>query len=361
MARTGHPTNALAKRFRERLTPDAAIMKILITGGAGYIGSTVASAAIDAGIEPIILDSLVTGQMAFTKGRTFYHGDIADKNLLQRIFHEHSDIFCTIHCAALILVPESVSHPHKYYRENVAKSLELFHTLVECGCPRIIFSSSASIYAPTDTFQVNEDSPLLANCPYARTKLMMEQILKDFAGAYQMQGLSLRYFNPIGADPQLRTGPHDPNPSHLLGALGEVEAGRRDTFTLTGVDWPTRDGTGIRDFVHVWDLARAHVQAVQHFERIFDDHAQAECPYLTINLGTQNGVTVREFVTAFERVLGHEIPKRDAPPRPGDVAGAYANSNRAAAWLQWRQEKSLEDGMRDALKWNAKRLEVLGY
>jgi UDP-glucose 4-epimerase len=336
-------------------------MKILITGGAGYIGSTIASAALDAGMEPIILDSLVTGQQAFTEGRNFYHGDIADRALLEKIFSDHPDIFCTIHCAALIVVPESVQEPYKYYRENVAKSLELFNTLVQCGFPRIIFSSSASIYAPGDSFQVNEDSPLEANCPYARTKFMMEQILSDFAAAYQMQGLSLRYFNPVGADPQLRTGSHDRNPSHLLGVLGEVAAGRRDQFTLTGVDWPTRDGSGIRDFVHVWDLARAHVQAVLRFEEVFAAHADPQAPYLVINLGTQNGVTVREFVTTFEQVLGHEIAKCDAPPRLGDVAGAYANADRANKWLGWSQEKTLEDGIRDALRWNEKRLEVLGY
>jgi UDP-glucose 4-epimerase len=336
-------------------------LKILVTGGAGYIGSTIASAALDNGIEPIILDSLVTGQRAFTAGRIFYEGDIADRDLIGKILREHPDVFCTIHCAALIVIPESVKDPYRYYRENVSKSAELFKTLVEAGYPRIVFSSSASIYDSSANFQVDESSPLTANCPYARTKIMMEQILADFCRAYALKGLSLRYFNPIGADPKLRSGPHARNPSHLLGALVEVHAGRRKVFELNGVKWPTRDGTAVRDYVHVWDLARAHILAVQKFDSLFQNREQGSAPYSVINLGAENGVTVREFIAAFERVVGAKVPMVEAEPRPGDSVGAFANADRAHRLLGWHQEKSIEDGIRDALRWNEKRMRILGY
>jgi UDP-glucose 4-epimerase len=234
-------------------------MKILVTGGAGYIGSTTCSALIDAGHTPVILDSLVNGRREFTRGRIFYEGDIADAALLKRIFAEHPDIACTIHFAALIVVPESVANPYEYYRENVGKSLDLFKTLSGLGCKRIIFSSSASIYDTVEGFMVREDSPLRPSSPYARTKYMMEMVLEDMCRAYGMKGIALRYFNPIGADPGMRTGPYDPAPTHVLGKMVSAALGKLDTFQITGTDWPTRDGTGIRDYIHIWDLARAHV------------------------------------------------------------------------------------------------------
>ena len=177
-------------------------MKYLITGGAGYIGSTICSALEDEGHTPIILDSLITGRIEFTRGRIFYQADIADSSAVEKIFREHPDIQAVVHCAALIVVPESMAKPYEYYRENVAKSLELFRTLRDLGCKRIVFSSSAALYDVVPGFMVTEDSPLKPISPYARTKLMMEMILKDFCAAYGMRGIALRYFNPIGADPQ---------------------------------------------------------------------------------------------------------------------------------------------------------------
>ena len=181
-------------------------MKILITGGAGYIGSTIASALEDSGHTPVILDSLVTGRLEFTRGRAFYKGDIADRALVMQVFSEHPDIFAVIHCAALIVVPESTVKPYEYYRENVGKSLELFNTLKEVGSKRLVFSSSASIYDVVPGFMVTEAAPLNPTSPYARTKFMMEMILRDFCAAYGSRGIALRYFNPIGADPQMRSG-----------------------------------------------------------------------------------------------------------------------------------------------------------
>ncbi|GFZ32810.1 UDP-glucose 4-epimerase [Clostridium zeae] len=335
-------------------------MKVLVTGGAGYIGSTICSALIDNGHEPIILDSLVTGREEFTKGKIFYQGDIADRDLLETIFSEHPDIHYTIHCAALIVVPESVESPYEYYRENVGKSLELFHTLNRLGCKNVVFSSSASIYDDVPNFMVTEEAPLNARSPYARTKYMMEMILKDFCFAYGMKGIALRYFNPIGADPKMRSGVHVQFPSHVLGKLVDVARGNDPVFKITGVNWETRDGSGVRDFVHVWDLALAHVKAVERFEEAFKDSTAID-NYLVINLGSGDGVTVKELVKAFENVYGKEINKEEAPPRPGDVPGSYANADRAKKLLGWQSQLSIEQGIADALKWGEIRETIIKY
>ena len=336
-------------------------MKVMITGGAGYIGSTVASTLEDYGYTPIILDSLVTGKREFVHNRIFYEGDISNDNLLRKIYHDHQDISCTIHCAALIIVPESVAEPIKYYRENVCKSLKLFETLIKLGQHRLIFSSSAAIYANSPSFQVNEDSPLEANCPYARTKIIIENMIEDFCRAYDFKCISLRYFNPIGAEQKFRSGSHDKNPTHLLGSLVEVVTGRRKVFQLNGATWPTRDGSAIRDYVHVYDLSRAHVLALQKFDTIFEMAAYREKKYCVINLGTEKGITVKEFVAAFERQYGSKLSKVETEPRPGDVVGAYANAEKARQLLNWRVEKSIEQGIADALEWDKKRQELLGY
>jgi UDP-glucose 4-epimerase len=334
-------------------------MKILVTGGAGYIGSTACSALLDAGHTPVLLDSLVKGRREFTKGRVFYEGDIADAALLKRIFLEHPDISCAMHFAALIVVPESVERPYEYYRENVVKSLEFFRTLGELGCGRILFSSSASIYGAAEGLMVREDSPLLPLSPYARTKYMMEMVLEDMCRAYGMKGIALRYFNPIGADPKMRTGPYDPAPTHVLGKMVDAALGKLEEFRITGTDWPTRDGSGIRDYVHVWDLARAHALAVQAFDAAL---AAAGGNYLAVNLGTGRGVTVKELLAAFENVYGRAIKTQTAPPRPGDVAGAYANADLALKLFGWKAELSIEQGIRDALKWTDEaRPKMLGY
>jgi UDP-glucose 4-epimerase len=337
-------------------------MKVLVTGGAGYIGSTICSALKDNGHTPIILDSLITGRVEFTREHIFYQGDIADRALLERIFQDHPDIFATIHCAALIVVPESVAKPYEYYHQNVAKSLELFRTLNELGHGRVVFSSSASIYDVVPGFMVTESSPLNPGSPYARTKYMMEMILKDFSTAYEnMYAIALRYFNPIGADPKMRTGIHIKNPSHVLGKLVDVALGKLPAFEITGVDWPTRDGTGIRDYIHVWDLAMAHVQAVEQFQDIFIRSGSPQERYVVINLGTGHGVTVRELVTAFENVFQKKINKIEKPMRPGDVAGAYANADTARRLIGWEARLPIEKGIEDALRWGEVREQIIHY
>jgi UDP-glucose 4-epimerase len=336
-------------------------MKVLVTGGAGYIGSTICSALLDAGHTPVILDSLITGRIEFTQGRIFYQGDIADGSLVRHIFTEHPDIFATIHCAALIVVPESVAHPYEYYLENVSKSLEFFNLLQQLEHGRVVFSSSASVYDVVPGYMVTETAPLKPSSPYARTKYMMEMILKDFCVAYGMQGIALRYFNPIGADPHMRTGIHIEKPSHVLGKLVDTALGHLPQFEITGVDWETRDGTGVRDYIHVWDLAQAHVMAVEQFPQIFERAGNPETRYVVINLGTGHGVTVRELVTAFEKVYGQEINKIESPRRPGDVAGAYANADTARRLIGWQAKLPIEQGIADALKWSEMRETIIKY
>jgi UDP-glucose 4-epimerase len=326
-------------------------VKVLVAGGAGYIGSTIASACLDAGITPVILDSQVTGRREFAAGREFYAGDIADGMLVDRIFAEQGDIDAVVHCAALIVVPESVADPIRYYRANVAKSLDFASHLLRNGCSRLIFSSSASIYRAGDDLTVDEDSPIDPQSPYARTKAACEAMFADIAAAQPIRVLSLRYFNPIGADPKMRTGLQLARPTHALGKMIQAQE-EGVPFTVTGTDYPTRDGSGIRDYVHVWDLATAHVSALGRFDAL-------PGPTTAINLGTGRGTTVRELLDAFNRVTDHPIEARDAGRRPGDVVGAYTRIDRAERLLDWRPHYGVDDGIRHSLQWAATRDEIL--
>jgi len=325
-------------------------MKVLIAGGAGYIGSTIGSACLDAGITPVILDSLVTGRREFAAGRAFYEGDIADGPTVDRVFAEHPNIGAVIHCAALIVVPDSVADPVGYYRANVTKSLEFAAHLLRNGCQRLIFSSSAAIYASVDDLTVDEDSPVDPQSPYARTKAMCEAMLADIASAEPIRVLSLRYFNPIGADPKMRTGLQLPRPTHALGKMIEAHDDGVP-FLVTGTDYPTRDGSGIRDYIHVWDLAAAHVQAFRRFDAL-------PGPVTAINLGTGRGTTVWELVDAFNSVAGRPIEAHPAARRPGDIAGAYTRADRANRLLGWRTRCGITEGIRHSLQWAAIRDQV---
>ncbi|MFE7156685.1 UDP-glucose 4-epimerase GalE [Streptomyces sp. NPDC057636] len=329
-------------------------MKVLIAGGAGFIGSTIASACLDAGITPVILDSLVTGRREFTEGRVFYEGDIADGTLVDRVFAEHPDIDAAIQCAALIVVPDSVADPVGYYEANVAKSLDFVGHLLRNGCPRLIFSSSASIYRANDDLTVDEESAVEPLSPYARTKAVCEAMFADIAATRPLRVLSLRYFNPIGADPKMRTGLQLPRPSH---ALGQMILAQEDgvPFRVTGTDYPTRDGSGIRDYVHVWDLAAAHLAAL----RTFDTLLAGATTSTVINLGTGTGTTVRELLDAFNSVTGAPIAAVGTARRPGDVVGAYTRTDRAKELLGWQPRYSVADGIRDSLRWAALRGEIL--
>jgi UDP-glucose 4-epimerase len=328
-------------------------VEVLITGGAGWIGSTIAWACRDAGIEPTILDNLRTGRRELAAAFPLYIGDIADRAMLEQILHEHPAIEAIVHCAASTIVPESTEHPLDYWANNVAGTVNLLRNATQLGLRRVLFSSTAAIYAPAPDGSVNEDSELAPSSPYARNKAAVEQVLVDAAAAGELKALSLRYFNPVGADPQLRTGQSIAEPSHVLGRI--LSAHRSGTrFTITGTDWPTRDGTGLRDYVHVWDLALAHVAALQRFDEVVAPHG-----HQVMNLGSGTGTTVRELVTAVTEVAG-PFDVVDGPARPGDVAGAWARCDRATALLGWTPTLNLRQGVSDALRWDARRAEILG-
>jgi UDP-glucose 4-epimerase len=329
------------------------IPKILITGGAGYIGSTVASACADRGITPVILDNLTTGRPEFIQGHPFFEGDICDGPLLDKVFGEHPDIYAVVHCAALIVVPDSVTDPIGYYHGNVAKSLEMVRHLIRNGCTRLLFSSSAAIYSPGADLSVAEDSPIGPLSPYARTKAVCEQMFADIAAAEPLRVLSLRYFNPIGADPRLRTGLQIREPTHVVGQL-VLSAQTGAPFRITGTDYPTRDGTGIRDYLHVWDLAEAHLAALESFDRVLTGGTSR-----AINVGTGRGTTVRELLAAFNSVSDTPVMAVEAPRRPGDQAGAYARCEQAESLLGWRARFSIAEGIADALRWARVRDQIL--
>jgi UDP-glucose 4-epimerase len=319
--------------------------EVLITGGAGFIGSTIASACIDDGITPVLLDDLSTGVPQFTNDRPFYRGDIADHELLRAVIAEHPTIDVVVHCAARIVVPESVADPLGYYDVNVAKTIAMLMTLLELGVSKIVFSSSASVYGTPPEPVVDEATPIAPSSPYARSKAMVEDVLRDASFADQVRAVSLRYFNPIGADPRYRSGLQHGEPGHALGKL--IHSAETGTpFPITGTDYPTRDGTGLRDYVHVWDIARAHVLAIRHFADATNNE-----PYRVINLGTGRGTTVRELVAAFEQVVGASVQAHPAPRRPGDTPGCYTRTDRAAELLGWQAELSLEAGISDSLRW----------
>jgi UDP-glucose 4-epimerase len=327
-------------------------VKILIAGGAGYIGATIAHACSDAGHTPVILDNLVTGRAEFAAGFPFYRGDIEDGVLVDRIFTEHPDIAAVVHAAALIVVPDSVADPIGYYRANVSGTLEFVSSLLRNNCTRLIFSSSASIYKANDDLTVDEESPLDPPSPYARTKAMCETMLADIAAATPLRVLSLRYFNPIGADPKMRTGLQVPSPSHALGKI-ITAISERSVFHVTGTDYPTRDGSGIRDYIHVWDVATAHVAALERFDDVVGETKAV------LNIGTGQGTTVRELVAAVSEVIGSPVPTVDAPARPGDAPGVYTRADRARRLLGWEPQFGIADGIRDSLRWAAIREEKL--
>ncbi|MFP7707641.1 UDP-glucose 4-epimerase GalE [Trueperella sp. LYQ141] len=330
--------------------------RILITGGAGFIGSTIASYCLDHGITPIIVDDFSVGLPQFTQGRIAYQGDIADRDLVRRIIAEHGPIWGVIHCAAKTVVPESVAHPVEYYETNIAKSIVLLRTLIECGVRRVVFSSTAALYADNADLCVNESSAVSPASPYAASKYMYERVLADAAAAGEVEAVALRYFNPIGADPLMRTGLQNPYPTHALGKM--IQAYRENkVFQVTGTDWPTRDGSGVRDYIHVWDIARAHVAVLAHFDRVM---AQSQARgFDVINLGTGRGSTVLELLNEFREAMGVELPVEYAPRRLGDVAGTVTSTDKARDLLGWQAELSVVQGIRDAVSWSERLPRIL--
>ena len=255
------------------------------------------------------------------------------------IFVEHPDIDAAIHCAALIVVPDSVTDPVAYYRSNVCKSVEFVAHLLRNGCERMIFSSSASIYRPEPDLAVEEGSPIEPQSPYSRTKAICEAMFADIATTQPLRVLSLRYFNPIGADPgKYAPGLQLRRPSHALGKM--IQAWEEGSlFQVTGTDYPTRDGSGIRDYIHVWDLASAHVAALEKFDYLLTETNTSAA----INLGTGVGTTVHALLHAFNSVVSRPITARNAARRPGDSVGAYTHIDRARRLLGWRPLYSISE------------------
>ena len=328
-------------------------MKVLITGGAGYIGSTIASCCADAGFTPVIVDDFSTGLRVFGQCFACYEGDVADVGLLERVFTEHPDIDAVIHCAAKIVVPESVERPLVYYDNNVGKAITLLSVMERFGVRRFVLSSTASMYEPGEDYMVDETSAVDPQSPYAASKWLLERVLRDEAATGRLSAMALRYFNPIGADPALRTGLQNPHPTHAMGKMIEAHAAG-EPFTVTGVDWPTRDGSGLRDYIHVWDLARAHVAVLQRFDSVV-----GESGYDVINLGTGQGTTVFELAEAFGEATGTPLEVRTGPARPGDVVGSASRTDKAQSVLGWSAELSLVDGVRHSLAWSEKLPAVL--
>lgn len=335
-------------------------MNILITGGAGYIGSHACLEFIAAGHSVVVLDNFcnshraVIGRLERISGRPLavVDGDVRDRTLLGRLFDEHR-IDAVVHFAGLKAVGESIAKPALYYDNNVCGSLALFETMSERGIKTLVFSSSATVYGDPASVPIREDFPLSATNPYGRSKLMIEDILRDLQRAdATWRIMLLRYFNPVGAHPSGLIG-EDPEgpPNNLMPYISQVAIGRLDALRVFGNDYPTPDGTGVRDYIHVVDLAQAHVAALRPLA--------ARTGVTTVNVGTGRGYSVLEMVAAFAAASGREIPYRIEGRRPGDVASCYADPSLAAEFLDWKATRGLDEMCRDA--WNWQRNNPRGY
>lgn len=333
--------------------------KILVTGGAGYIGSHVIVRLHEEGFQPILLDnfsnsekSVLDGLQTIT-GQHFpcYAGDVLDEKLLDEIFTTHH-IQGVIHFAAKKAVGESVEKPLSYYKNNVSGLVTLLEAMMSHGVRQLVFSSSCTVYGQPDELPVTEASPKKpANSPYGNTKQIGEEIIEDTVKSGQrLQSIALRYFNPIGAHPSGAIGELPLGvPNNLVPFITQTAAGLRKELTVFGNDYHTPDGTCIRDYIHVMDLADAHVECLKHLDTNHDDQH-----FDVINVGTGQGSTVLEAIQSFEKVTGQKLPYALGPRRPGDVEKVYAAAKKAKEVLQWEAQLTLDDAMRDAWHWQQK-------
>ncbi len=330
-------------------------MAILITGGAGYIGSHTMVEFLSAGRELVVVDNFINSKPESLrrvkeltgKDFRFYEVDLLDKAALEQVFMENKIDAC-IHFAGLKAVGESCEKPLLYYHNNITGTLNLCELLAKYGAKRIVFSSSATVYGKPASVPITEDFPTSTTNPYGETKLMIERILKDLQTADPEWSIAvLRYFNPIGAHPSGRIG-EDPQgiPNNLLPYVSQVATGRREFLSIFGDDYVTHDGTGVRDYIHVVDLARAHLRAIEYAEQT------TGIDYF--NIGTGIGYSVLDIVHAYEKATGAKVPYRIAPRRSGDIDECYANPEKAARVLGWRAEYSLEEMCRHAYGWQWK-------
>lgn len=326
-------------------------MSILVTGGAGFIGSHTCVELLDEGEELVIVDNFINSKPEVLdkikkitkKDFKFYKVDLLDKEKLKKVFEENN-IEEVIHFAGLKAVGESVEKPIEYYHNNITGTLVLLQLMKKYNCKRIVFSSSATVYGAPKTVPIKEDFPLSTTNPYGSTKLMLEQILKDVCVSdEEFSAIILRYFNPIGAHKSGLIG-ENPNgiPNNLMPYITKVAAGELDHLNVFGNDYPTKDGTGVRDYIHVVDLAKGHVKALNKAR-----NSKGALPY---NLGTGNGYSVLEIVNAFEKINNLKVKYEIAPRRAGDIAECFADSTKAKEELGWVAEKNIEDMCKDA--WN---------
>ncbi|PTY36342.1 UDP-glucose 4-epimerase GalE [Saccharospirillum sp. MSK14-1] len=327
-------------------------MTILVTGGAGYIGSHTCIELIEAGQDVLVLDNLSNSSREALRrveaivGRQvpFVEGDIRDAALLERVFSEQS-ISAVVHFAGLKAVGESTEIPIDYYENNVAGTITLLQVMRRHEVTRLVFSSSATVYGDPASVPIREDFPLSATNPYGQSKLMIEHMLQDLARSDERWRIAvLRYFNPVGAHESGTIG-EDPNgiPNNLLPYIAQVAVGRREQLAVFGDDYDTPDGTGVRDYIHVVDLARGHLRALDKL------NTQSGC--VAYNLGTGQGCSVLDMVKAFEAASGKSVPFKISPRRPGDIACCYADPAFAERELGWVAEKGLDEMMADTWRW----------
>lgn len=329
-------------------------MKILVTGGAGYIGSHTCVELLEAGHDVVVIDNLCNSsrvsldRVALLTGRTvsFVEGDIRDPAALMPIL-ERGDIDAVIHFAGLKAVGESVEIPLTYYQNNITGTLALLEAMAETGVKRLVFSSSATVYGDPHTLPITEDFPLSASNPYGRSKLIIEEMLRDIQLADPAWNIAiLRYFNPVGAHESGQIG-EDPRgvPNNLMPYIAQVAAGRLEQLSVFGGDYPTPDGTGVRDYIHVVDLARGHLAALERL--------QGDPGLMVHNLGTGKGYSVLEMIRAFEAASQKPVAYRVVDRRPGDIAACYADPGLAFRELGWRAERGLEQMCEDTWRWQS--------
>jgi UDP-glucose-4-epimerase GalE len=318
-------------------------MNVLVTGGAGYVGSHMVATLLDNGHDVTVLDDLSTGYRdAVHENATFVHGDIASAGELLR--QEPFDAVC--HFAARIRVEESVSSPRLYFQGNLVKTLALLEAIFDSGhpLPAFVLSSTAAVYGTPESVPIDEDHPKRPESPYGESKLGIERALEAYGRAHGLRWAALRYFNAAGALPDLGLGERHEPETHLIPIVLEVAAGERKHLNMFGTDWDTPDGTCVRDYIHVHDLARAHLAALDHLKNGGASGA--------FNLGTGKGTSVREIKDAVERVTGKPVPVVESPRRAGDPAVLVAKVDRAASVLNWRAERTdLDSIVRDAWSW----------
>jgi len=321
---------------------------VLVTGGAGYIGSHAVLALLDAGWPVVVIDNLVTGfEWAVPKEAVFAKGDIADQALIARLIEEHG-IKAIIHFAGSIVVPESVENPLKYYENNTAKSRSLIESAVEGGVRHFIFSSTAATYGIPEQVPITETARTQPINPYGWSKLMTERMLADVAAAHPLNFCALRYFNVAGADPQGRSGQSTAGATHLIKVAVEAAIGKRSHVSVYGTDYNTPDGTGIRDYIHVSDLAAAHVDAL---EKLMEEPETSHI----MNCGYSRGFSVLEVLDSVDRVTNMKIERKMEARRPGDPDALVADNSKILSTLPWRPKRDdLDTIVADALAWERK-------